>query len=744
METSKLITSLNRTGIGSYTELTYGDASIHLTLAEFDQKRIIDLPYSYKDMISYLWNPYAAGGPVFSANDVSILNDPSTLFVGAPFSHPFKDLKDLKWKLSENGNTGTINDTYVSNPLFIYNNDIKFYNIYDSSSRFILNNTKTAIFLENAYIRDVNNNTWDASTYQYRIYQDVSTEMGVFTLESSLGEKYDFPGYAILYTDASNALLEYAFNNLFNVPLLTFNNFYFIDSSSITHDLSTNYILDIRNGKIGLSDPCINITEYINFNYDTSLNEQLIQHNIIYESDRLPIYVIDPSIYYSKSVADASSIVVDNSIYTMTVNHTGDYNVEVYGWDSYNNVYYNQTSLLHRVWLKTPTIYTITNYPQLKVIDASIISNTDISTNIDNNKFPIYDRLYPMYGTTRKKENNEYYIEIPSITYFQNLPEYNSINRFYNLTERVLDVSGNILNVDINYQNFNIGDSLSIVKYNKSNYDYVSSYDTSISAISGNHITIGSLNSEYLPSELNDIYLINSTFRSVTDISTYYSEKESIVTINNYQFSPNQMINLIVTDNSNNYSWGASYKVKDVSNYVHTLDAAIPDMFLNNSQYSINAKHAFTTYSSTDIKTASASEYYGTFKLHLNDVYNEGWWLDDTFAIINMLFDQTEVNLNWADTSINGIYKKYYSPIISDTSTLVFIGTEFDPSLYMVNKKNIWTVRYNDSKDILFRVHNNIVPYKFTSKGYYDVQLESYDSNGNISTINSEALIKII
>jgi hypothetical protein len=312
----------------------------------------------------------------------------------------------------------------------------------------------------------------------------------------------------------------------------------------------------------------------------------------------------------------------------------------------------------------------------------------------------------------------------------------------------VISQNAGALTVDINYQSFNIGDSVNIVKYDKGQYDYINSMDASITNVVGSVITVNNTLTNFKKDSSSDIYLINSTLRSTANINIYPEYSSSEVTISDYNFQPSQLINLIVTDLSTNYSWGASYKVIDVVSSVHTLDGIIPSRFIDNPRYVINAKHAFTAYSSTDIKTTNAIEIDGTFKILLDDTYNEEWFLDNTFAIVNMLFDQTNANLSWADASLNitdsSTYKKYYNPIVADTSTLVILTAEFDTSTYMKDQKNIWTVKYNTSKNILFRTHNKVVPYRFTEKGYYDVQVESYDSYGNISTINNEGLIHII
>lgn len=741
METSKLITKLSDSSIGAYSELVSGDSSINLTLAEFRGKKLIDLPYSSKDMISYLWNPYVTNGPVFSVDDVSVLNDPSTLFVGPPFSHPFKDLRDMKWKLSNSRDTGVISTKYVDKPLFIYDNDLKFYNVFDTSSDFILSNTRNTILLEKAFLRDNNNDDWENSVI-YSVYPDASD--GKYVLECSTGITY-FDGYLVLQPGIAS-FLRYGDHPLYNVPLLTMKGFEYTDPSGTIKSLSETYILDILDGKIGFYDPSNNITEYINFNYDASIVEQSITHDVTYESDRFPIYQIDPSIYYSKQVPDASVLMIDNSVYTMNVHNMGNYQIEVQGWDSFNNIYWNNSNLEHKVWVKSPTVYSITNRAQSTTNPASYsVSALDVSLYLSQNSRPIYDRIFPLSGITLEYEDSSMYIRIPSITYFQDVPDPGSMNRFYDLTERVLDISVNELTIDPDFQSFYVNDSVNIVKFDKGNHEYVMDVDVSITSKTGNVIGVSSIPPTFVIDSSNDVYVKNTTFRSTSNPLNYYDSSTSRIQISGYDFLPNQLLNLIVKDNITSYSWGASYRVLDVSGGFHYLDDLIPEQFTNdNARYTITAKHGFTTYAATDMTTKSAVEIDNYWKLYLNDTYNEEWFLDSTFSVINILFDKNLVDSHWGiGTDFDG-YSAYYKPITVDTSSMILLTATFDPSNYMIGQRNIWTVRYNDTKDVLLRVHNLIVPYTFSKKGYYDVQVECYDTYGNLSSINCEGLINVV
>ncbi|MFA5154745.1 MAG: hypothetical protein WC554_19525, partial [Clostridia bacterium] len=215
-----------------------------------------------------------------------------------------------------------------------------------------------------------------------------------------------------------------------------------------------------------------------------------------------------------------------------------------------------------------------------------------------------------------------------------------------------------------------------------------------------------------------------------------------------YAFEPNQLIGVIITDLSTNYSWGSSYRVESVVGTEHTLDNLLPYQFLNDlGKYQMQAKHAFSTYASFTINTSSAQETSNYFNIYLKNDYHQQYYLDNTFVLINILFDQEKVNEQWynaSDNLINSPFYYYVKPIIIDASTLVILKAEFDNSTYMLNQKNIWTIKNSLDKSILLKAYNEVIPYIFDVSGYYDVEVESYDKYGNLSNKIYEGLINVV
>lgn len=740
--TESAILRLTESSIGGFTELVYGDASINLTLAEFSNVRLSDLNYTFKDAISYLWNPYMTGGPVFPADDVSALADPSTLFVGPPLSHPFKGLRDISWKLSTSNDNGVVSSRYVTSPLFIHENDIRFYDMMETSVAFKFANNGITLQLENASLRDPNNDDWVMSE-QYSIYSDPSSDF--YVMDGSSGKIF-FDGY-VTFTGDSSSYMTYAYDNNYSIPLLKMEGFVYIDSSGTYRRNSQTYTLDIRDGKIGMSDPSNNVTEYINFNYDSSIGEQTISHDVIYESDRMPLYEIDPSIYYWTDSVGPTSLVTDNSVHTMKVHRSGDYVVEAYGFDGYNNTYYNRSLLDHRVWLKTPTVYTITNSIQGDgTISIGDVTSNDVSTYVANNSTPVYDRLIPLQGITVEKEGERSYVKIPSITYFQDVMEPASINKFYNLTERVVSVSGNNVVIDPDFQFFKAGDTVDLVRFSKSQYEYVSDVSVTIVSGSGSSFLLSNVPVGMQPDSSNALYMINTTERSTSSIVNNYDNSTCTLSIGSDAgiFRDNQLLTLIAYDSSTSYSWGGSYRILSSVGTSYTIDGLLPRQFLAQpSRYTFTAKHAFTTYSTTNIKTDEAYEQGGYFKLYLDDTYNEQWFLDSTFALVNILFDHDEVNAGWDSPNTTIGYKMYDSPISVEPGDMVILTAGFGLANYMVGQRNIWTIRKTDTKEVVMKVYNFAVVYRFSDRGFYDVQIESYDSYGNLTSCTYEGLIKM-
>jgi hypothetical protein len=437
----------------------------------------------------------------------------------------------------------------------------------------------------------------------------------------------------------------------------------------------------------------------------------------------------------------------------MQINHIGDYSLELFGWDGYNTLLYNTAKELYPVWVKTPTIYSLNDSSILQspVICAStFMSLNDVSILIMNNPYPIYDRYIPLQGLTLEyDESNNPYIKIPSITYFQDVPVANSINKIFNLTERILSIDLSTITVDTDFQKFYAGDDIQIVKFDKGKYSLVSEVSCHILDASGaiNAKKILLDNPAVISLDVSsDTYILNNTYRTVQNARN--TATTSIIDVSGYAFKVNQLVGILVTDGSTGYRWGASYRVKSVDGSVHTMDNLLPYQFLNDpNKYQMQAKHSFSTYANFTINTSSAREENNYFNVYLKNDYNQQYYLDNTFVFINILFDQEKVNEQWynvSDNLVNSAFFYYVKLITIDVSTFIILKAEFDNSTYMLNQKNIWTIKNNLDKSILLKVYNEITPYIFDVSGYYDIMVETYDKYGNLSTKNYEGLIHVI
>lgn len=819
--------SLTPITLPNNTELTYGEASINFSLLELQKTEIGDLNVTFGDLITYIWDP-SDPSTTLSPDDPSYLANPTNyLAMGPTFENPLIGVNDVQWKVSlEKQDSGVVTNEYVTNPLWIYDNEIKYLNILDSSSIFFDASTDLTIILEKAYLRDPIIDPWeDSKLYaiypntdiriaqystktiynagEYSIVQGTGTVIKgndeenysaselfpyAFTVDESVtiettsytkitspyvdgyvmenltnGDLTYFDNYVYFFPDSS-ALLQYALDTNYNVPLLTMRNFVTTDEydNRVSLTLDKDYVLDILDGKIFMdanSSPAVNT--YINFNYDTSLYEQMITMNVEYLSPRMPLQVIDPSIYYWADPSglsggtDPSTVAIDNSIYTMHVNHIGDYAVEVFGYDGYNTMFGSRAKTDHNVWIKHPTIYTLINDQCNKgPIDCQTEYLTISETNelVLNNPKPLYERQIPLQGIeVLTDESGLPYIKIPSITYFQDVPQPESINKFFNLTERVVSISGNDIILDDDYEIFLKNDHVKVVYYNKEDFYMISQHDSSISSIlpSGPHsaVTLSYIDPAYKIDSSTGVYLLNDSRRFTSNYVKSGSGFSIDISMGGETYRDNQIVDLIITDNSINYSWGSAFRVQEEPiGTTHVFDYDLPDYVVTNPRYSITAKYGFSAYTEFSTETVSATEENNNFFIHLEDDYRQ-YYLDNTFVMINVLFDHEYVNNNWYDPSVNSVDSTFFfykEPINVEAGTLVLLTSKYESENYMIEQKNKWTIYNNYTGKMLMQVYNEVVPFVYNESGYYDVHVESYDKYGNLSTKVYEGLIHII
>lgn len=588
-----------------------------------------------------------------------------------------------------------------------------------------------------------------------------------YLIESSTGVVSTFDDYIYLSTN-NESVLQYSVDDYYLVPLLSMRDMETRDSSgnSIYFEQNKLYHLDILDGKIAMSDDSNEntVNSYVNFNYDNTSSEQEIRLNVDYTSPRMPLYVVDPSIYYWADPSglsggdDPSILAVDNSKYLMNVDHIGDYSIRSYTWDGFNIMYNNSMPNTHQVFMKTPIVYSLTDIPcnvtnewHTQTCSMSGVDVSSMKALTEFNDKPIYDISIPFNNLTLKtnETTGESYINVPSITYFQENFEINSVNKFYNLTERVLEVGlGNSLLIDPDFQKFYNNDTVNIVHFDKTKYTMIAESSAYITSVSGDQLTVDNIPIGFDIDVSSDLYLINTSTRDVLSVSNSYNAQGdpiSLIEIPSYAFLDNQVVSFIITDNSTSYSWGASYRVIEEPDEFHSFHIFENHFPLDSSSglngFSISAKHSYSVYTEQSNITVSSEEVDNNFELYVDSEYRH-LFIDNTYSMINTLFDQSKTTEEWYDPSDNLINSDFYyrsSPVAIDSGSLIVL----DASSQILNQKTIWTINNTVTQAPFLRVFNDSLPYVFQDEGIYSVLAETYDTNGNLSFYNYPGLITV-
>jgi len=724
----ELSTKLSAITIGDNSELIKGDASILCTIAELYE--VSNTTINLEDTILYAYEP-SRGSFIPNASD---LQDPSVLLVGNPISNNELNITEIQWKASVSKPVGVLDGSLVSNPLLVYHNELRFLDPHDVSSVFEQSHTKLTIFLEKAYLRNAYTDDWERSI-EYSIYPDACA--GLYWMESSTGSLTKFYGYVTLLPKDSSAFLMYAYDMVYQVPLLTMGYYNYTDASQNTYTFNDKYFLDIIDGRIVQQN---NEQYTLNFNYDVSNSEQQITQDVVYTSERMPLMVIDPSIYYYDekilNVDPSDAIVVDNRVYSMNVKDSGEYVVELYAWDENNNPYYSVVPYYYNVWIKNPTITAYIDTSCNTYCSSTMIGFSDISTLINSNLIPIYDRAVPLKGLNVLNYNTiTPTLELPSISYFIDVPQYGSLSRFVNLTEDAFYLGTNTIDIDKDWQNFNNLDNVNLVLFDKNSYSLIKESSAQIIAISSSTYTldIDPIDYSALPNS-QSFYVQNSTIRDIYNIFNNYINNTVTLDVSAYQFYANQLVNIIATDPSGNTYAGAHRVISSNSTGTHTLYGSIPKILIDAS-CSFKIKHAYTSYAEYSMEIIGARELNNNFYINYNDPHKGEYFLDSTWTTYNIPFNIDYVNFQWYDPStdsllIDSSFWRYDKPIVVDVSTLVVLRSEYDPSSYLTNQRNIWTITKHGGPTVM-KVWNDSVPFIWNNSGIYSITVESFDNRGN-------------
>lgn len=722
-------------------ELVNGDASMVCTIAELlDTSDYEDDISSLEDYVLYAWD-VSRGAFVPSASDYL---DPSVLLVGNPYYNPNLNISEIQWKASVSKEVGVLDTSLVSNPLLVYHNDLRFLDPHDTSSLFIDVSTKLTILLEKAYLRNAYIDDWTRSI-EYSIYPDASA--GVYWMESSTGELTKVYGYVTFLPRDNSAFLQYAYDTNYQAPLLSFGYFKYTDASQNVYTLPDKYFLDIVDGKIVQQAD----QQYtLNFNYDVSNAEQTIVQDIVYTSDRMPLFLIDPSAYNTYGADSSLAIPVDNTYYTMNVKDTGNYVVELYAWDGNNNLYYSVVSDYFRVWIQYPKINAYIDTSCNIYCSSTAIGYDDASSIINSNYIPIYDRIIPLKGVETLYYNTQSpVIKIPSISYFVDIPLGNSVSKFVNLTETAEYLGANTIGIDKDWQDFNDQDLINLVLYDKNSYSLIQESSAQIVGLSASTYTLDIDPTDYSSlSSSQEFYVQNITLRDIENLANNLTNNTVSLDVSSYTFYENQVVNILATDPSNNiYSGLHRVITSDISTHNHVLNGMIPPTLINIG-CTFQIKYAYSKYAEYSMDVSTAVENRNNFFITYDDPYKGEYYLDSTWTNYNIPFDQEYVNYQFYDPStdyslIDSSFWGYNKPITVDISTLILLRSEYDTSTYLTEQRNVWTItRHNDK--LIMKVWNEAVPFIYDREGVYSVTVESYDNRGNAIINSYDGLLNII
>lgn len=523
------IHSLSPYTVNSESELIDGSANIIVSFNEFNSVKISD--YNNTPITSFIDYIYDASlNENITIDDYDYYNT-NQLIVSPPISIPTL-LNEFQIKCSVNTESGTITSN-VTEPLWIHENEIKFYhnNIleskfgYDIAGNFNHNNLPT-IQLEEAYLRDLDSTGWNESIH-YSIKYDTSN--GYYIITDVKHNKVSLISYDyITLLPEKNSSLKYTTDNIFEVPMFIIDGYTIIGHALdapgpivLMSDDENNfienkpYILDILNGRI-INKCSDNKLSYINFVYDGTTTEQSIKANFVYSTDKTDFYKINPSDYLN----DESIII--NKYNNLIVNNTGNYYIESYGWNEYNNVFYNKLESLYNVYMNQPTVYlyTVQDYTN----NSSTFYNKNILGDVDrrvpqdyilslynDNKNPIFEQTYRIDNLTVNRATptgdpfnlnpnakGPVYFKYPSISYLFDTPKNGDKCQFINLTEEcsvdaLLDPHISKLKLkdgNISAEKFHIGDSVNVVFYDNNLYQPIGEYKNKIINIIDNTLIL--------------------------------------------------------------------------------------------------------------------------------------------------------------------------------------------------------------------------------------------------------------
>lgn len=280
-----------------------------------------------------------------------------------------------------------------------------------------------------------------------------------YKLYWTYGEESEYGNNSYTNYDGVPSALIYTADTKWGVPMLICRNFICSNNNEM---LMGDFILEIHQGRMLFRNKNSDLNTSsgkafgaeVNFNTESESNEQQIFVDYTYRTERTPIYTFDIDKLKNKTNISEDDLVKCVSTYrdvSINVNRLGNYSISVNAFDSFNNIFVNNSDDIITLSAKPIEIDTIINSKSCKNSTDFYEENTygdklsenevkellqDISINssipIQPQNYRIYD-IDPMLDTSNMIEYN-------NISYAIDTPRDGNFIVFNNFTEKVLNI----------------------------------------------------------------------------------------------------------------------------------------------------------------------------------------------------------------------------------------------------------------------------------------------------------------
>ena len=549
-----------------------------------------------------------------------ITNGSETIYISPPFE-TLVPANEYQFKLqASNIQSGTLAEftdkEYIKNPLLIRDNRILFFDNQGIESK-IQSDELPLIEIKKANIRYCHGNWKTNICFTVNTVTDQYTGKEFYVFKTRGSEVEDYRGLQKVFlapipTETPNTQifgaainlnnndyqglsseLIYTANNKWNIPMFIIRNYLIRNTNQM---LKGDYILEILEGRMIFRNKnkeinngkAIGADLKFGYFYDLERGEQEIDVDYTYLSEKTPIYYFDKTGFNNDSTADKwtnqeiiDSYVVTNKVVDVSVNRLADYTVQVNAFDSYNNIFVNNSDDITTVTANPVPLDIILNQEFVwndndfyeKSGYGEILSESEkqklLRADIPyKSGYPMYPQNWRIYDIDPVLDSSDQ-IRYDSISYVMDIPENGDFILFNNFTEHIVKIEKTGTNYKISLYDENPNPETII----NSSYIGLCIYDDLQKSIM----------SDIYPLEVIDISIVEPDLE--TEDYMDYTYNKSYVTVRyneddeESQETLDKLVDQHVLENNRN-----------INGYVYSANELILDV----SDISVNYKENFT------------------------------------------------------------------------------------------------------------------------------------------------------